>query len=546
VKNHKLFAIVLLLFFAAAAAYGQRKPRLAVLPFTGAAGNDGQTIAMLLSNREEIRNVFTVVPRTSSIDVIMKEQEFQRSGITDSDTIAGLGKMLNADYVVAGHVRQLGNRNLVIITIINVESLQQVAGDYREYKQITDIRAMLPDMADKLAKVARVDARNLPKLAVLPFDISGEKINVQDAETLAQLLATEIANTGVYAVLPRTNVIEAAMEEQKIQRSGLTDPGSMKTLGQAANAEYVLVGNVSKLGGVMNLFFAQIFNIENGSILKGKDREYNTIEDGIPLMKSLALELTDIVELQKKQKNMEEDARRKTAAVSAVLAAAKKRLDAVSSENQKLYAGEYKTAADAYTDAASAQNRGDLSRVLGDVEKINDAIDKIERAAVDRQKTREFLDKMLWDEGKKLWSVGINAGSAFTAAPRAIVSAQATISLFPYMFIEGGCDFGFIHGYAQRDDVSYHSFYPFAHAGAFVPLGKYFLWYAGAGGGCMLAYYKDEDEDNALTVPAFDALSGMYIGAGHHYFNIGYTLRVSIKDTKNINHKAFAGYSYRF
>ncbi|MDR1903773.1 MAG: penicillin-binding protein activator LpoB [Treponema sp.] len=155
------------------------------------------------------------------------------------------------------------------------------------------------------------------------------------------------------------------------------------------------------------------------------------------------------------------------------------------------------------------------------------------------------LDTMFWDDGKKLWSIGLNAGSSF-AAPWAIVSVQATISPLRYMFIEGGCDFGFIHGYSQRGDVSYHSFYPFAHAGGLVPLGKYFLWYIGAGGGYMMASYKDKDEDNVLTVRAFDAVSGMYIGKRHHYLNLGYTLRVNIKDTEKINHKAFAGYSYRF
>jgi hypothetical protein len=34
----------------------------------------------------------------------MKEQQFRRSGLTDSDTIADIGKQLNSDYVLAGHV----------------------------------------------------------------------------------------------------------------------------------------------------------------------------------------------------------------------------------------------------------------------------------------------------------------------------------------------------------------------------------------------------------------------------------------------------------
>jgi TolB-like protein len=180
----------------------QAKPRLGVLPFTGGSGGDGEIIAMLLSYRTEILNAFTVVPRTSNINSIMAEQQFQRSGLTDSDTISSLGRQLNADFVVAGHIQKLGDRNLVLITIINVETLEQIAGDYREYKTIEEIQTLLPDMAKKLISATKLDTSKLPKLAVLPFNIPASGVNVQDAEVLAQLLATEVANSGKYATPP--------------------------------------------------------------------------------------------------------------------------------------------------------------------------------------------------------------------------------------------------------------------------------------------------------------------------------------------------------
>ena len=115
----------------------------------------------------------------------------------------------------------------------------------------------------------------MPRLAVLPFDIP-QGVNQNDAEVLAQLLATEIANSGKYVVLPRTNTIERVMEEHRIQRSGLTDPESIRRLGNAVNAQYVLAGNVMSLGANMNLFFAQILHVECGSLLIGGDEEYRT------------------------------------------------------------------------------------------------------------------------------------------------------------------------------------------------------------------------------------------------------------------------------
>jgi formylglycine-generating enzyme required for sulfatase activity len=200
---------------------------------------------------------------------------------------------MNADFVVAGHITRLGDRNLVLITIVNVESFQQIAGVYREYKEIGEIRGYLPEMAKKLGAASRVDTSRLPKLAVLPFAIPAG-VNAQDAEVLAQLLATEVANSGKYAVLPRTKTIETVMTEQKIQRTGLTDPDTVKAIGRATNARYVLSGNVLKLGANMNLFLVQILNIEDASLLTGGDVEYTAMADGLKLMPELSAALTGV------------------------------------------------------------------------------------------------------------------------------------------------------------------------------------------------------------------------------------------------------------
>jgi tetratricopeptide (TPR) repeat protein len=288
----KSFFLVLFLG-AVCALFGQSKPRLAILPFTGGEGSDGQTIAMLLANQPEIRNVFTLVPRTSNVDAIVQERQFQQTGLTDSDTIASLGRLLNAEYVVAGHIRSLGESKLVLITIVNVESFQQIAGDYRRYTEIGEIRTYLPEMAKRLAGGAKVNTGNLPKLAVTPFAVP-PGINAQDAEVLAQLLATEIANSGKYAVLPRTTTIEKAMEELKIQREGITDQNSIKAIGRATNAQYVLAGNVASLGSNLNLFLVQILDVESGALRIGSDREYRAIGDGLRLMAELSRDLTGV------------------------------------------------------------------------------------------------------------------------------------------------------------------------------------------------------------------------------------------------------------
>jgi formylglycine-generating enzyme required for sulfatase activity len=271
-------------------------PRLAILSFTGASGTDGENIALLLANDRDIQNTFTVIPRTSNISAIMQEQRFQRSGITDTDTIAAIGKQLNADFVVAGHIKKLGYRNLLIIHIVNVESFQEIAGGYREFDEIKDLRGILPELSRRMIEAVRgaPGVNAVPRLAVLPFSMPQGDLSPEDADVLAQLLAIEIANSGKYAVLPRTTTIEMALAEREIQQSGLTDITSVKAVGKATNAQYVLAGNIMRLGGEVNLFFAQILDIESAALRAGGDVEYRTITDGLLLIPELSFQLTGV------------------------------------------------------------------------------------------------------------------------------------------------------------------------------------------------------------------------------------------------------------
>jgi hypothetical protein len=87
------------------------------------------------------------------------------------------------------------------------------------------------------------------------------------------------------------------MKEQEIQRSGMTDRETMAAIGEATNARYVLAGTITKLGA-MNLFDVKILDIRNGQQIVGKDHEYQSLTDGIGIMKTLAWDVTGITEEQ--------------------------------------------------------------------------------------------------------------------------------------------------------------------------------------------------------------------------------------------------------
>jgi len=289
-KKTILFAVLLF-----AAAYTQAQPVLAILPFTGDNPEDATTLAEFFSFQDEIQRAFTVVPRIPDhIHNMMMEHRFQRSGLTDSDTIAELGRQMNADYVLAGHITSLGTgadrSNLLLITIIHVEEFRQAAGDYREFRRIEETVGFLPDMARRIAAASRQDSSQLRRLAVLPFNPLTSGIDERDAEVLAQILATDIANSGRFAVFPRTSAIEAAMREHDIQRGGMTDPDSVRRIGEAVNAQYVLSANARRLGAD-SFFSASVLHITGGNQQVGSMQRYQTVSDGLFLMPVLAREL---------------------------------------------------------------------------------------------------------------------------------------------------------------------------------------------------------------------------------------------------------------
>ncbi|MDR3172201.1 MAG: hypothetical protein LBU17_11365 [Treponema sp.] len=292
----KTSTIVMMFFFCITLLAAKTKPALAVFPFTGMnSEDDGDTIALLLENELQLNKVFTIIPR-GTVTNIIKEEQFQREGWTNSDTRENI-KKLGANFVVVGYIQRFADHNLVLISILNVETLQQITGDYREYRDIEDIRGLLPSIANKLARAADSDTTNLLKLAIFTFDIAelakSSGVNESDAELLTQILATEITNSGKYVVLPRSkDAIEKAMTELHIQRSGFTDPNTIKAIGNAFNADYVLEGSVRRLGR-MYLFDVKILDIETGSQLKGESVEYQNLEDGLKLMPRLAYLLTD-------------------------------------------------------------------------------------------------------------------------------------------------------------------------------------------------------------------------------------------------------------
>ncbi|MDR1216476.1 MAG: formylglycine-generating enzyme family protein [Treponema sp.] len=287
----KKMMIIAALTLVALGAYGQKKESLALLPFTGGQTSDGEYIARAFARERVWRDAFNgVMPITRTMqEFIQFEQRFQRmSGLTDTDTIFELGKQLNASHVMAGYTTKFENRNLLLVSILDVESLQLIAGEYRMYTRLEEVADMIPEMARNMARSVGRDTSKLPGLSVPPFSRE-TGINEGDAQTLAQILAIGLANGNKYAVLPRTDDLQKVMDEHQRQRTGETDQERVKRLGVGRNAEYVLVSSVGTMGSLLS-FEADVYNM-NMVHREGFAERYKDFSQGLELIPRLAARL---------------------------------------------------------------------------------------------------------------------------------------------------------------------------------------------------------------------------------------------------------------
>ena len=141
-------------------------------------------------------------------------------------------------------------------------------------------------------------------------------------------------------------------------------------------------------------------------------------------------------------------------------------------------------------------------------------------------------------------TIGISLGSAFFG-DLFIVAVNGSFSPVKNMYIELGCDFGFVYYDEDKSNynynpVSYLSILPFAHVGFFAPFNKKGGFFIGAGAGYMVGLFTFPWGKASESVFVADITTGFNLW---NWLNISYTLRTNLK---SINHKIALGYSYRF
>lgn len=103
------------------------------------------------------------------------------------------------------------------------------------------------------------------KIAVLDFQQNGAFDSADVGKIVAEWLTTSLVETGRFDVIER-RLLQQIVEEQKMGKSGLVDPGSASRLGRLLGVKTIVSGTVQSYEGTYEVN-ARLINVETGSII---------------------------------------------------------------------------------------------------------------------------------------------------------------------------------------------------------------------------------------------------------------------------------------
>ncbi len=269
--NKKLYFVVVFTLMFSASVMAER---IAVLPFTGLSDAQANLLAGVLGTELKKEGGYDIAPRTPAMDAAFREQSIQRSGLTDTSRISALGKGANASYVVSGHVQSFGKKKLIAVSVIDVETLQQISGDYYAFTKETQIINYMSSLAKKLLNGMKDKSEEvLPTLAIFPLSAENEAAEGQ-RDIIAQTISIELAKNRTHGVVVRTSSLSNVMKEMNIQRQGFTDSSTVAKMGKAINADYVLFGQITEYG-TKTYMQISVIDVETTLLAFGADEGYN-------------------------------------------------------------------------------------------------------------------------------------------------------------------------------------------------------------------------------------------------------------------------------
>ena len=169
-----IFAIILIFLVLLSYAQKEKKLGVAVFPLrsTGAASAAlGDGLTPLLIN-ELVKSPYLKISQKTDIEKVLESQALSKTGFCDeTECQIEVGKILNAEKIVAGEITKIGNKFIITLRIIPVETGVAEFSDEEQYTGSED------DLDIPIKKIAnRIRARLEKTKGVKPIEEKKEEI----------------------------------------------------------------------------------------------------------------------------------------------------------------------------------------------------------------------------------------------------------------------------------------------------------------------------------------------------------------------------------
>ncbi len=150
-KAIKIIIVMLFLFISIIQAEGG-KMRLAILDLQpkSVSPNTASMVSDLLRTELFNTGLFIVIER-SEMQTILKEQEFQAGGCTDTECAVQIGRLLSANKMLVGTLGKLGEKYIINARIVDVEKGVMEFADNAKANSEGDLDTAVKEFAGKLA-----------------------------------------------------------------------------------------------------------------------------------------------------------------------------------------------------------------------------------------------------------------------------------------------------------------------------------------------------------------------------------------------------------
>ena len=208
------------------------------------------------------------------IKLLLEHEKLKTSlGCTDDSCLAKIGEALKGDLVISGAIGQVGKAYLATIRLVDVRNAAVIGR--------ASVTALTPD--DLLKAAERLAAplfspeerqKEAPsfslalgeeavKIAVLDLKASGA--DEKAVENLTQVVVHEVKNFKGVAVISRDEIKSMLLHEQSKMLMGCDDESCMAEIGGALGVQYIVSGNVGRMGETY-LLHLKLINIREAKV----------------------------------------------------------------------------------------------------------------------------------------------------------------------------------------------------------------------------------------------------------------------------------------